>query len=462
MATLSNKNGLKTIQFVDSGRATRTIRLGRISKPQANTIRSHIAELNNSKIMNQSPPTETARWLAGVGGKLRDDLVKFGMAEPRVAAISNRLGDYFDDYVAKRTDLKPNSLRNIKQAKNSLVEYFKADREIQSINRAEVKDWHRDGMNKHSEATMATHVKKARQVFADALDRKLIPENPFMAVKIGAMDNPDRMFYVAPAVIEKVIDSCPDEEWKLLFAAARYQGLRIPSESDAFQWPHVDWERMRITIHSSKTERHKGKDTRVMPIMPEFLPYLQRAFDLAGEGATHIFTRRRGEGMGAKADARIIKAGEHPWEKTFQNLRSSCETDLLRKGHQLHVVCKWLGNSATVAARHYLQVIEADFEAATTSASKGAADNLGQHQTKTGQQSNNTNEINESEGNGNSPWGYLNHLDFREIQQNKETALRKALQVLGKSQSKAVEDLILRMSGRSRRSALSAAKGGQL
>src|SRR5262249_47441379 len=55
------------------------------------------------------------------------------------------------------------------------------------------------------------------------------------------------------------------------------------------------------------------------------------------------------------------RAGVKPWPRLFQNLRASCETELAQS-YPLHVVCAWIGNSAKVAADHYLQVTEADFE----------------------------------------------------------------------------------------------------
>ncbi|MEM6260746.1 MAG: integrase, partial [Planctomycetota bacterium] len=54
----------------------------------------------------------------------------------------------------------------------------------------------------------------------------------------------------------------------------------------------------------------------------------------------------------------LRKAGLEPWPKLFQNLRSSRETELAER-FPLHVVTAWLGNSATVAQKHYLQVTEA-------------------------------------------------------------------------------------------------------
>lgn len=59
----------------------------------------------------------------------------------------------------------------------------------------------------------------------------------------------------------------------------------------------------------------------------------------------------------------INRAGVKPWPKLFHNLRASCETDLA-KIHPIKAVCDWIGNSITMAQRHYLQTTEADFERA--------------------------------------------------------------------------------------------------
>ena len=61
---------------------------------------------------------------------------------------------------------------------------------------------------------------------------------------------------------------------------------------------------------------------------------------------------------------RIIKrAGLKPWPKLFHNLRASRQTELAAE-YPIHVVCAWIGNSAMIAARHYLQVTDDDFKQA--------------------------------------------------------------------------------------------------
>jgi hypothetical protein len=66
---------------------------------------------------------------------------------------------------------------------------------------------------------------------------------------------------------------------------------------------------------------------------------------------------------------RTIEVGHtvvyEPWEKPFQNMRSSRESELVDQ-FPLPVVCKWIGNSPKVAEQHYLQQLEKDFERAAS------------------------------------------------------------------------------------------------
>ena len=68
----------------------------------------------------------------------------------------------------------------------------------------------------------------------------------------------------------------------------------------------------------------------------------------------------------------IRRAGASAWPKLFQNLRASRETELAAD-YPPHVVCAWIGNSALIAQKHYLQVTESDFERATCGGSEGGA-----------------------------------------------------------------------------------------
>ena len=87
-----------------------------------------------------------------------------------------------------------------------------------------------------------------------------------------------------------------------------------------------------------------------------------------GVGAVHVVSRYRDPAKNFRTRMlRIIKrAGLKPWPKLFHNLRASRETELAG-AYPIHVVCSWIGNSALIAAKHYLQVTEDHFESAAKS-----------------------------------------------------------------------------------------------
>ena len=204
--------------------------------------------------------------------------------------------------------------------------------------------------------------------------QKLLSENPFADVRGGSQENKSREFFITFEMAEKVLDACPDHEWRLIFALSRYGGLRCPSEHMELTWSDVDWANERLTIRSPKTEHHHGRESRQVPLFPELRVYLEAMYDRAKPGTVHIITRYRSKNANLRTQLeRIIKrAGLKPWPKLFQNLRSTRQTELLER-FPIHVVCQWIGNSALVAQRHYLQVTDAHFaEAARRPVCSGA------------------------------------------------------------------------------------------
>lgn len=109
-------------------------------------------------------------------------------------------------------------------------------------------------------------------------------------------------------------------------------------------------------------------------LFPELRKPLEDAFEQAEPGTVWIITRYRDGNQNLRTQLhRIIeRAGLEPWPKPFQNLRSTRETELCNE-FPSHVVCKWIGNSEAVAAKHYLQVTDEHFEKAIDSAAQKAA-----------------------------------------------------------------------------------------
>ena len=214
--------------------------------------------------------------------------------------------------------------------------------------------------------TVRKRVSNAKQFFQDAVSRDTLAKNPFLGLKGAVGSNRERDFFIDRDTAAKVLDACPDAQWRLIFALSRFGGLRCPSEHLAMMWEDVDWARNRIRIRSPKTEHHEGKGERLIPLFPELRPHLEAAFDAAEPWTIFAVTRYRDASQNLRTTFQkiIYRAGVTPWPKLFQNLRASRATELASE-HPAHVAAAWLGHSTIVASKHYWQVTDADFEKAT-------------------------------------------------------------------------------------------------
>ena len=163
-------------------------------------------------------------------------------------------------------------------------------------------------------------------------------------------------------LVEKVMHALPNTEWRLLFALMRFGGLRCPTEIVALTWDDVKWAEDKIRVPSPKTEHHEGKDFRVAPIFPELRPYLEDAWNLAENGEKYVITRYRNSNANLRTQFKryMDRAGIKTWPKLFQNLRSSCSTEI-RREFPAHVAAAWFGHSVPIANKHYWQVTDDDF-----------------------------------------------------------------------------------------------------
>jgi integrase len=199
-------------------------------------------------------------------------------------------------------------------------------------------------------------------MFKAAMRRGLIHSNSFSELATTVQANPEKFRFVTHDEMAAIFNACPDHQWRLIFALARYGGVRTPSETLALTWSDVDWERSRVRVPSPKTAHHAHGASRMIPLFPELRPHLLAAFEQAEPGTEHVITLARSSACNLRTQAhRIIRrAGIEPWPKLFQNLRSTRETELAET-FPIHVVCRWIGNSQPVAAKHYLQLTDEHF-----------------------------------------------------------------------------------------------------
>ncbi len=365
-----DKKGNHVLQFVAANGQRKSISLGKERKRTRDTVKCHVEELLAAQKSGRVPYDETSEWVARIGVQLHSKLVRAGLVPPREGAKQTTLALFLDSYIASRSDMQPNTLRNLKNSRGRLVDHFGADRVLSTISPGDADDWRQAIVNaKLAEATISKAVKHAKQFFRLAERKGLVERNPFQELKAGGERNSARLCFVERATIDRVIAEAPDSQWQLIIALSRYGGLRCPSEHLALRWSDVDWVTNRITVPSPKTRRH-DKAFRVMPLFQELRPYLEAVRDEVNPGidvplSDPVITRYRDTNSNLRTQMlRILRrAGVKPWERLFHNLRASRQTELADE-FPAHIVADWIGNSPEIAERHYLQTTESHFERA--------------------------------------------------------------------------------------------------
>ncbi len=375
----------RAVQFSDASGDRRTIRLGKVGLEAAREFKRKVESLLSWSITNQSPDAQTSAWLAGLSDKMHGKLAALGLVEPREPEpTSPTLSAWLTKYIGQReADLKPSSIKELRRTESLLIEHFGADLCIDQISANTAKDWRAwlAGRNL-AEATVRLQCRNAKTIFNEAVERELLSVNQFRKLASRAIAA-DRDRYVTPDEAETILAACPNVRWRALFGLARLAGLRVPSETHILTWADVDWDRARLSVFSPKTERYEKHRRRAVPIVPKLMGVIQDAFDAADEGQELVVGLSRNN-LHRTMHSILKRAEIEPWDRYFQVLRQSCETEWSERFPQ-HAVSAWLGHSEAVSREHYLQVTDAMFERAVTpsdttsgrgaaeSAAKGAA-----------------------------------------------------------------------------------------
>lgn len=374
MACLAKDGNGWRILFVcpESGRR-KTVRIGRMAKKDAITVQNAVERLVISWRTATPVDSQTAGWLAHIGDDLYDRLARVGLVERRGRAT---LGGLLQRFYASRQDVKPATRTTWDNVRNDLLRYFGAECRLADIDRDQAEAFRSYLVNRElASATISRRLQTVRQFFEWGVDKGVIEANPFTKVRHAAGNPRYRLEYIKPEETQRLIDAAPDWVWRTIIVLVRYGGLRCPSEVLSLRWQDVDLPAGRMAVPSPKTEHRAGHSRRVVPIFARLRPYLEEAWDMAAEGQTHVIPEDRylpsaiGPRGWVNCNLRttfkkiVRRAGLEPWPRLFHNLRASCETDLVTE-YPLTTACQWIGNSPSIAAKHYVQATDRDFQRA--------------------------------------------------------------------------------------------------
>ena len=160
------------------------------------------------------------------------------------------------------------------------------------------------------------------------------------------------------------MDAAPSLEFRVALALWRIGGLR-KEEALRLTWSDVNWERGRLLVHSPKTERYKGRETRIIPLFPELREELDALWDVAepaGRDEPYVIRHNRTT-LTQQMERTVFRAGLVRWERLIQNLRSSRAIEVYNEYGAL-AESVWIGHSVATAQDHYLHLLESDYDKA--------------------------------------------------------------------------------------------------
>lgn len=345
-----------------------TFSLGRVTQKTADRFAGNIDTLLHERRCNLPVSREVSNWLADLDDSLYDLLVEHELTEARIKV--GTLAAFIDSYAAGRSDVTERRVGKFQNAKARLIEFF-GDCKLDAVTPGGADEYSRWLLKKLAPATAHKECQIAAQFFRHAFRKGLIERNPFDGVTVGKATNDNRRVFVSRDTIKRVLDKCPNWQWRLVTALARYGGLRCPSEVALLKWSDIHWDAERMTVTSPKTERY-GKATRLVPIFPELRPYLDEAYFAKDADKTWVVPMMAGDAdknLGTTFRKIVRRAGVEEWPKPFQNCRASRQTELEQR-FPTYVVCSWLGNTPTIAHKHYLTVTDDHFAEAQKSGDK--------------------------------------------------------------------------------------------
>jgi integrase len=161
----------------------------------------------------------------------------------------------------------------------------------------------------------------------------------------------------------KLLEACPNQEWRTIIALARIGGLRCPSELKRLRWSDVNWAENRFVVRSPKTERHAEHRERIVPLFPELRVELDRLFFAAEtEGSEFVIEsyQKTSWTMSEPFQKIADRAGIGTIKRPFDNMRMSRSNEVrTRWGESKERL--WIGHSSNVMRKHYLVLSDEEF-----------------------------------------------------------------------------------------------------
>lgn len=370
-----NSNGTWTITVQHAG-DRRTLTLGKISKSDARYFLTNLNRLiDHARHGEKSIRPEIQAWLETLTERHLIQLSEIGLFEYRSAAITveqlcqRYLEWYNEKPLEQSTKTKVETTLNNRVDKIRRVRLNQIEPQQRSVRRnagpvmtAEgkrtLKDFNSWQRNHYAPATWTRDNKLLSAVGRFAVAEGYCDFNPFAELPTASMINEERNQYVEASAVIDAMESTLRPDTRLVLAMGRFAGLRTCSEVRTLKWRHIDFERGQIEILDSKK-----KTPRRMPLFDNIRDELQLQREITGDTSWVASDQLRHQSDANNfrlVKAAIRRSGSECWPRIRQNLRASCENDLLKIFPE-RLVTSWLGHTVKVSRAHYQKQRDSDY-----------------------------------------------------------------------------------------------------
>ena len=309
------------------------------------------------KNMTTIPEKSVASWLATIPAALHTKLAAAGLLvvdEPKTCR------EVWDSFLKQRaTAVKPGSLNLYRRNREIFFETFPPNDSIEKITADDLLEWKSALLVRYAPTSVAGYIGVAKMVFDWAVDQDWLTKNPLKSIPAGSFRNRENDRIITMDEYGKLLDACPNQEWRTIIALARIGGLRCPSELRQLRWSDINWQENRFVVRSPKTEQYEGQDKRVVPLFPELRTELERLHTEESEFVIEGF-RRTSWNLNDPLQGIARRAGLGVIVRPFDNMRMSRSNEVLARWGQAKESL-WIGHSAKVMQGHYLCLSDADF-----------------------------------------------------------------------------------------------------
>jgi len=309
------------------------------------------------------PDKAVANWLAAAPNELQAKLAKVGLINVTKSKTCQELWDACLKH--KKTAVKESSMKMYLHCQEHFFNQFSPTELIEKITAEGLLEWKAAMLSSgHAVNSVAKYVQTTKMVFDWAVDQDWLTKSPGKNVPNGKMVNRDKDRMISMEEYAKLLEACPNQEWRTIIALARIGGLRCPSELQRLRWADVNWPENRFLVRSPKTERHVKHRERVVPLFAELRRVLEQHFCSLGAADENGFVIQSFQETTWQLkhgfDKIAVEAGLGEIRKPFINMRKTRSNEVVRDFGEVKESL-WIGHSTKVMRDHYFRLSDDDF-----------------------------------------------------------------------------------------------------